>query len=235
MKKGNVARLVLLGAGGAVAIYGAIIRPRLLTWGATRDEVSRRYTGDEVIPDATGGAVMATTLPGPPESLWPWLVQMGGDRAGWYSWDALDNHGEPSARRIVPEWQNLGVGDHLAGPTNWWEVVAMEPCRSLVLRSSYSLTTTHSFDPRSDPLPRAFVDGIWGFHLKATSGGTRLVVCTRSRSGPRSIQRPFGLVGEPIHFVMQTRQFRNLRDRVESAASDAVPVGPQSGAPSSSM
>ena len=218
MKIGNVARLVLLGAGGALAIYGAVVRPRLLTWGATRDEVSRRYAGDEVIPDPTGGAVMATTLPGPPESVWPWLVQMGGDRAGWYSWDALDNHGESSARRIVPEWQNLGVGDHLAGPTNWWEVVALEPCRSLVLRSSYSLTTTHSFDPRSDPQPRAFVDGIWGFHLRPTSGGTRLVVCTRSRSGPRAIQRPLGLVGEATHYMMQTRQFRNLRYRVESAA-----------------
>ncbi len=109
MKNGNVARFVLLGAGGALAIYGAVIRPMLLTWGATRDEVSRRYTGDEVVPDATGGAVMATTLPGPPESLWPWLVQMGGDRAGWYSWDALDNHGERSARRIVPEWQNYQI------------------------------------------------------------------------------------------------------------------------------
>ena len=42
-------------------------------------------------------------------SLWPWLVQMGGDRAGWYSWDALDNHGERSARRIVPEWQNYQI------------------------------------------------------------------------------------------------------------------------------
>lgn len=218
MQKGNRARLVLLGAGGPLAMYGAVIRPRLLSWGATRDELSRRYTRDEVIPDPTGGAVMATTLPGPPESVWPWLVQMGGDRAGWYSWDALDNHGEPSARRIVPEWQNLGIGDRLAGPTNWWEVVALEPCRSLVLRSSYSLTTTHSFDPRSDPRPRAFVDGIWGFHLRATSGGARLVVTTRSRSGPRAIQRPFGLVGEPIHFVMQARQFRNLRYRVESAA-----------------
>ncbi len=51
-------------------------------------------------------------------TLWPWLVQMGGDRGGWYSWDWLDNDGKPSADRIVPEWQSLGVGQQLKGP--WW-------------------------------------------------------------------------------------------------------------------
>jgi hypothetical protein len=88
-----------------------------LTWGATADEVSRSYPGDEFIPRADGGVfTMATTLPAPPEKVWPWLVQMGGERAGFYSWDRLDHGGKPSADRIVPEWQSLQVGRRLWRP-----------------------------------------------------------------------------------------------------------------------
>ena len=80
------------------------IRPGLLTWGATTQETTRAYPGDELVPEPDGGATMATTLPAPPEAVWSWLVQMGGDRGGWYSWDLLDNNGRPSTDRIVPEW-----------------------------------------------------------------------------------------------------------------------------------
>ncbi len=177
------------------------------------------YPGDQLVPDPDGGATMATTLPAPPESVWPWLAQMGGDRGGWYSWDWLDNNGEPSADRIVPEWQGLQEGQHLyrvpKGP-NSWIVVVLEPGRTLVLHTSYTLPSGHSFDPRSGPQPPAYVDGIWGFHLRpAPGGGTRLVVRTRSRSRPRLLARPLGvLIGEPVHFILQTRQFHNLRRRV---------------------
>ena len=196
--------------------YALLIRPWMLTWGATQDETTRAYPGDELVPDPDGGATMAMTLPAPPERIWPWLVQMGGDRGGWYSWDWLDNHAEPSADRIVSEWQSLEEGQHVTGPTNWWTVVVLEPNRTLVLRSSYGLLTTHSFDPQSDRPPQAYVDGIWGFHLcPAPGAGSRLVVRTRSRSSPRSVTGPFGLlVGEPVHFLMQTRQFHNLLRRV---------------------
>ena len=199
----------------APAFYAVWVRPRMLTWGATPDEITGTYPGDELVPDPDGGATMATCLPAPPQRVWPWLVQMGGGRGGWYSWDWLDNKGEPSADRVVSAWQNLEVGQRLKGPTNWWSVVALEPNRTLVLQSSYGLLTGRSFDPRSG-LPRAYVEGIWGFHLRAAAGGrTRLVIRTRSRSHPRLFGRPFGLlVGEPVHFIMQTRQFHNLRTRV---------------------
>jgi hypothetical protein len=105
------ARLLALAAAlAAPALYALWIRPRLLTWGATRDQTSRAYPGDEVSPDPDGGATMATTLPALPEGAWPWLVQMGLGREGWYSWDWLDNDGEPSADRIVPKGQSLEWG-----------------------------------------------------------------------------------------------------------------------------
>jgi hypothetical protein len=203
-----------------LALYALWIRPRMLTWGATQDEAACTYPGDELVPDPDGGAMMATTLPAPPERVWPWLVQMGGGRGGWYSWDWVDNKGELSADRIVPEWQSLEVGGHLKGPTNRWTVVVVEPNRALVLQSSYGLPSGQSFDPRSGPLPRVYVDGIWGFHLLPAPGGrTRLVIRTRGRGRPRLFTRPFGLlVGEPVHLIMQTRQFHNLRTRVGAEA-----------------
>jgi hypothetical protein len=197
----------------------------MLTWGATRDETVRPYPGDELVPDPDGGATMATTLSAPPENVWRWLVQMGGDRGGWYSWDRLDNNGRPSANRIVPEWQSLKQGQHLArvaapgnkGPS-WFTVEVLEPNRTLVLHSTYGMFSGLSFDPSSSPVPRAYVDGSWGFYLRATpSGGTRLVARSRSQNAPRPVARPLDLLlGEAVHFLMQTRQFHNLRKRVNA-------------------
>ncbi len=134
------ARLVRLVAPcAALGLYALWIRPAMLTWGATPEEAACRYACDELVPDPDGGATMAAVLPAPPEKVWPWLVQMGGGRGGWYSWDWLDNNGKPSADRIVPEWQSLDVGQQLKGPANRWTVVVVEPDQTLVLQSSYGL------------------------------------------------------------------------------------------------
>jgi hypothetical protein len=146
----------------------------------------------------------------------------------------LDNNGEPSAARIVPQWQNVEEGQHLyrvAAPrwqhtkgepegSNWWTVAIVDPNRTLVLQTSYALPSGQGFDPGSGPMPAAYVEGIWGFHLQPAPGGrTRLVTRTRSRSRPRALTRLFSLlVGEPVHFIMQTRQFHNLRTRVSADA-----------------
>lgn len=206
---------------GVQAVYGLWLRPRILTWGATPEEVDAEYPGDEIISIPTGGSTMATTLPASPEVVWRWLVQMGGDRGGWYSHDWLDNNGKPSAERIVPEWQDLEVGQQLARTSapgqepGAFTVAALEPHRTLVLRSTYGLFTGRDVDPRSDPAPMAWVDGIWGFHLRPAPGGaTRLVARSRNRGRPSLVSRSLALLlGEPTHFAMQTRQFRNLRRR----------------------
>ncbi|WP_216372972.1 hypothetical protein [Streptomyces tailanensis] len=144
-----------MAATAALALYALRLRPRLLTWGATPGEVTRAYPGDELFPGADGTSTMATTLPAPPEKVWPWLVQMGYDRTGWYSWDRLDRYGEPSEDRIVPEWQNPEEGQRLKTTRNgqsWFTVARLEPNRTLVLRSDLSLPSGRSFDPQSDPL-----------------------------------------------------------------------------------
>lgn len=202
--------------------YAGCVRRRLLRWGATTQEVAARYPGDDIIQSPGSGATMAVTLVAAPETVWSWLAQMGGDRGGWYSWDWLDNNGKPSADRIMVQWQRVRVGQRLSrasapGQTpGSFTVVAAAPGRTLVLRSTYALFTGRDVDPRSGRPPSGpWVDGIWGFHLRPTgTGGTRLVVRSRSRGTPGLISRPFGwLLGEPMHFAMQARQFHNLKRR----------------------
>jgi len=210
----------LLGLGAACAapvLYALWVRPWLLTWGATRDESSGAYPGDELIPDPARSSTMAATLPAPPERVWPWLVQMGYDRAGWYSWDKVDHSGKPSADRIVPQWQHLQQGQRLnsmAHGRDQMTVAVLEPNRTLVLRSIYQVPSFRTVEPRPGPAPRDCVDAIWGFHLRPAPGGrTRLVVRKRGR-GPRAYTWPVNLLYDPLHFIMQTRQFHNLRARV---------------------
>jgi hypothetical protein len=205
-------------AGAAPVLYAAWARPRLLTWGATPEEATGAYPGDELIPDPAHSSTMATTLPAPPERVWPWLVQMGYDRAGWYSWDTLDHGGKPSADHIVPQWQNLHEGQRvnsMANGRDWMTVAVLEANRTLVLRSIYQLPSFRTVDPRPGPLPRARMDAIWGFHLRPAPGGrTRLVIRKRG-CGPRALTWPVSLLWDPLHFIMQTRQFHNLRTRAD--------------------
>ncbi|WP_033823918.1 hypothetical protein [Kitasatospora sp. MBT63] len=212
---------VILGSAVAIAVHGLLLRPHLLTWGATRGEAERAYPGDELVPDANSMSTMASTLPGPPAKVWPWLAQMGHDRAGWYSWDWLDNGGRPSADRLVPWWQHPAVGQRLnstSGGRSWFTVAELVPERTLVLRADLRLPSGRPFDPAEGPAPRAFVSSIWSFHLEPADAGTRLVVRTRGRSRPRLLTGPLDLLfWEPAHLVMQTRQFHNLRARVRPA------------------
>ncbi len=109
-------RLLLVG-GIAVALllpaYLLVIRPWQLRWGATDEEVARVMPGDDFIPAPSFNATRAVTIEAPPELIWPWLVQIGHKRAGWYSYDWIDNLGRPSAEHIIPELQHLAEGDRI--------------------------------------------------------------------------------------------------------------------------
>src|SRR5215217_1447043 len=126
----------------ALGAYVIVVRPRLLRWGASDEELARPYPGADIVPKGNRAATIAVTIDAPPDRVWPWLVQMGYDRAGWYSWDRLDNGGHPSADRIHPEWQDISVGDRLTSTPSgsaWFEVAALAPQRFLGLRAAVDL------------------------------------------------------------------------------------------------
>ena len=205
----------------AAVVYGAWVRPRLLRWGATDDEVKGPYPGAGLVADGHRGATMAVTIDAPPDHVWPWLVQLGGDRAGWYSWDHLDNAGHPSARRVHPEWQDLALGDYVKyrtrrhGVLDAWQVAALEPNRFLGLRALSDLRG-RPLDP-GRPRPSAYTEGLWGFWLSEQPGGrTRLVIGGYEVFRPRWLGRVISFwIFPPLVWVMQARMLSVLKRNVE--------------------
>lgn len=96
---------------GLVAVFQFVYRPWQRTWGATEEEVLREMPGDEIVADPTFSATRAVEIDADPEQVWPWIVQIGYLKAGFYSHDWLDNDGIASAEEIIPEFQGLGIGD----------------------------------------------------------------------------------------------------------------------------
>jgi len=126
-----------IAATAALGLHVRFVRPRLLSWGATRDEIARPMVGDEVCTRPQFNATRAVTIRARPEEIWLWLVQIGFGRAGWYSYDLLDHLGRHSAERIMPEFQHLAVGDWVpmgskVTPSTANRVTRMEPNRLMV-------------------------------------------------------------------------------------------------------
>lgn len=210
-----------------LSIYGFGVRPRLVRWGATDDEVARPYPGADIIPAAARGTTMSATINAPPSAVWPWLVQMGVDRAIWYTWDYWRPWGRRSAERIHPEWQHISVGHRMPstlGGSVWWEVAALEPERFLGLRMSVDLLG-RPFDPKGTR-PRFYTDSVWAFLLERVPGErTRLVVSGYWAFQPKWLQRIVSfLFVEPSTWIMQTRQFTGLRRRAEREARGVTAV-----------
>jgi hypothetical protein len=222
---------------GAWAVYASVLRPRLQWLGTSNEERTAPYPGDDLIPGGRRYGAMATTIAAPPECVWPWLVQMGCDRAGFYSFDRLDNGGRPSADRIHEQWQNLRTGERIASApdaSRWFDVALLVPERALVLRASVTVPAAHNFDPAGG-LPRAYSDSTWGFFLRPTvDGHTRLVVTGTARGKPHApIAVANWLFWDPAHWVMQLKQFAGLRRRAESVPNGSAAAPATEGAAAS--
>jgi hypothetical protein len=212
----RLATLFALSAGA----HALLLRPRMLRDGATDEELQETFPGADLISEAERTGTMAVTIAAPPSEVWPWLVQMGCNRAGWYSLDWLDNGGTASAEEIHPEWQRLEVGDRIASTPSgsfWFEVAAVDPQRFLALRAPIDMTG-RPFDT-SGPRPPAYVDVVWGFRLEEQGGGQTRLVVSQYESARPWLFHAIGkfLFWEPAHWVMQRRQFANLKRRAEGA------------------
>ena len=131
---------IAVGVAGLVAL---VIRLWQLRRGATDAEVRRSSPGDDLVPDPKCGYTQAITIKAPVSEVWPWLVQIGYKRAGWYTHDFLHrlvgiagcvDDERRSAKRIIPELQDLKVGDVVdIAPGMGYEVVGLEPEQVLIL------------------------------------------------------------------------------------------------------
>ena len=149
VKSNRAVRIVLrtpISLAIAAGLYFVVYRPLQLGWGATSGELARSMPGDSIQADPAFNATRAVSINAPPEAIWPWLVQIGYKRAGWYSaLDWADNGGVPSAERIVPALQGLKVGDTIpvtgrGDPLSFvpdinWRVVELRPNHHLLATS----------------------------------------------------------------------------------------------------
>jgi len=134
---------------------------------ATAPERRRPLAVDGLVPKPIFSVTHAITIDAPPEQVWPWIAQMGGGRAGWYSWDAIDNGGSPSARHVVPELQTIVPGDVMPavpGAKDAFIVTSVDPPRDLVLtvpdgQGGNVVAWEHVLDRLDDSRTRLIVRG----------------------------------------------------------------------------
>lgn len=186
------------------ALYWFPIRRWMNQWGATQSDLARVMAGDSLLPDQTYSGTTAVIVNARPEHIWPWLVQIGYQRGGLYSYDWLDRLfgylDRPSATRILPDFQHLAVGDHIPlgrGPS--WPVAILDPNRALVL----------------DMRNMGGLDWVWQFGLyPVDETRTRLVSRSRVRA-QAAWARLLTHAIEPAGFLMTRRMLLGLKQRSE--------------------
>lgn len=214
-------RALLAGAliGFAAAAYPALGRDRCLNWGARPEETDREMPGDKLLPDAPVVSTRAIGIDAPASAIWPWLVQMGPGRGGAYTYDWIENLfglNMHSADEILPELQNLAVGDELPlGKKLRMRIEILEPHHAMVMRSD---------------------DGAWvwefGLYPEAPTapGGSTTRLVSRNRiQDPRTGWWASAMslyLMEPGSLVMERKMLIGIKQRAERlAARNLAAVG----------
>jgi len=208
---------------GIDAAYG-ILHPQLLRSGATREESAKELPGDDLVPEPMWAATRAETVQAPADAVWPFIIQMGWGRGGYYAYSFFDPRHTADARGVVPRLQLLKVGDlWLDGPgcdetKGAWRVAAVEPGRALVVHSLRDPISGRELDPKDRG--NRWIDVSWAFVLEPVDRArTRLLVRTRVRFAPAWGGLAARLVLTPGDTVMQRTMLRGMRERAERYAS----------------
>jgi len=206
---------VVLGIVVVGILYAFAIRPWHLHRGATTEEVRRSLPGDDLVPHPKFVWNQASTIHAPAAQVWPWVVQIGNQRAGWYSWDAIHRllgvagsvqYEDRSADRIIPELQDLQIGDvirmmpeSMGAPG--YRVVSIEPDRALV---------THIDDENAST---------WVWVLDPIDAeSTRLIVRFRQKWEPGLMGLAIWIGDELGSLVMQPKTLSGIKQRAEASA-----------------
>ena len=197
---------------------------------ASHHERYRRMHADGLIPEPMASLTHGITINAPSADVWPWLVQMGAGRAGWYSWDFIDNGGVRSTRSVLAEFQSIEVGQvfpAIPGAEDVFVLHALDPGKGLVLcvpSSSGGFLVSWEFmlKPLTDNTTRLLVRGRVADTWLSTTGGQG-----DSEDGPILIERAYGVLAMiprwimlPFarfgHRMMEARMLRGIKRRAES-------------------
>jgi hypothetical protein len=187
------------------------------TYGSTVQERSMTLPGDDIVAQPSVVTDHAITIDATPEAVWPWLVQVGWGRAGWYTPRWVDRvlfpANGPSADRIDPHLQSLRVGDFIPdGPPQTqcgFTVERLDPERALVLHSTSHIPTSWR--------DRAELDWSWAFTLTPLDDAsrTRFHFRSRWRTAPWWLTAGGWLTVVPADFYMSRGMLRGVKERAE--------------------
>jgi hypothetical protein len=189
----------LMIAAAVILTYVAVVGPWQRRWGATSEEVVRALPGDELLRRDAPSTTRAITVKAPPELVFPWLVQIGYGRGGWYSYDWIDNDGQPSVARIEPELQRLRVGDQIHMLPGMGPIVREIQPGHHIVSSGEGQSWCLLVEPGAD-------------------GTTRLISRWRLDVPKRLSTYVWIALADPGAFVMEQRMLRTIRDLAERAA-----------------
>jgi hypothetical protein len=230
---------LIIAAGAAAGAATLATRQWWRTWGRLPELEGEPLPGDDLVPGPTAEDTRAIEIDAPPSAVWPWLVQMGYGRAGWYSYDTMDKRAS-NADTIVDEWQGLAVGDAVPfQSTGGFEVATLDPERTLVLRIDTALAVAQAeaalaADPDTSMPPGISApggilsttppefSGSWAFVLEPLEGDrTRLVERVRAwfGEGATGVSRGAPILGFGV-FVMLQRHMLGVRGRAERLANE---------------
>jgi len=211
-----------------LAVYFSIARPWFRRWGATDAEVAMALPGDEIVPAATSRETRAITIASPARYVWPWMAQIGQDRAGFYSYQVLENVfgcEMPSIDWLDARLQRWQLGDKLwmypprkAGGIGFAVLTVFQPGRAL------GFATRPMGAPAAAP-----PDGSWSFVVQPIDeGSSRLLFRGRAIGPLQSFVAVFNVaVFEPVHFAMERRTMEGIKALAEGRKPSAVRDGVQ--------
>ena len=204
----------LVTAAVVIATYVIVVGPWQRRWGASEEEVRRSMPGDDLLRPSAPSTTRAITIDAPPEAVFPWLLQIGYGRGGWYSYDWIDNDGKPSMDRIDPALQRLAVGDRIEmlpgmGPAVR-EIVPNHHIVSGGEKDSWCLLVEPTPDDRTRLISRWRQD--W-----PRSAGTYVWIA----------------LSDPGAFLMEQKMLRRIRELAERLAQSRAYLGAREGEPAS--
>jgi hypothetical protein len=212
-----------IGVAATVVVWRRLVTPWHERWGATDDEARMALPGDELIAEPAQQCTRAITVEAEPADVWPWIIQIGADRGGFYSYEWLENMfglGIHNCDVLVPEWQQRAEGDLVladAKGSGGWYVMQVRPEEALVLQVA-DVQAGH-------PLRRDEQFGwefSWSFVLRpAPDGRSRLLVRERTGFGNRLTSLAMAPIGI-VSFVMTQRMLRGVKTRAEARTEQAL-------------
>jgi hypothetical protein len=222
----------------APLVYAGVVHPRLLRWGATDAEIRGPGPGDELAPQDAARTARGITIDAPVRTVWPWILQVGQDRAGFYSYRLLENlvgaH-MPDVGRIVPAFQHRAVGDtvRLASEARFHDLGRMIVAK---LQDECAMILVMPGDAKRVAEGKFIRGGTWGFVLEACDANqSRLIMRSVDASHPTWFERALrAAIFDTSHFIMERAMMLNIKHLAETsddriARDDEIPCECTSG------